>query len=379
MIIKTYQVARHLFRLELPVDKPTGEKILKAYAPFETQTEEPPLFTLHLHLCQELPVPPQEQLLKHFDQELPFLWAFQSNIGYTFGFSLTPGKPEALVCDTVQPTEKTLYLCETSTPEQLTFGLHNALMLTFTRQTAPLDTLLIHSSVICKDQQGYAFLGKSGTGKSTHSRLWLQYIPGSELLNDDNPVIRICHGTPVIFGSPWSGKTPCYKNKEVPLESHCPALTSSSQPHHPPDRQQSIRQSASLLFLRQMGLFNHRLHSSHLGASCHTLQVLSPAVPSRPGSCCAVCPNPANPLTQKSLSDADYRTGLLLFFLHATRNGFIQSFFNNTFWIASFRFFFGKAPCAICGVPVIGTNSSEGTLRIPNRAASSSSSSTFTL
>lgn len=219
MIIKTYQVARHLFRLELPVDKPTGEKILKAYAPFETQTEEPPLFTLHLHLCQELPVPPQEQLLKHFDQELPFLWVFQSNIGYTFGFSLTPGKPEALVCDTVQPTEKTLYLCETSTPEQLTFGLHNALMLTFTRQTAPLDTLLIHSSVICKDQQGYAFLGKSGTGKSTHSRLWLQYIPGSELLNDDNPVIRICHGTPVIFGSPWSGKTPCYKNKEVPLKA----------------------------------------------------------------------------------------------------------------------------------------------------------------
>lgn len=219
MIIKTYQVARHLFRLELPVDKPTGEKILKAYAPFETQMEEPPLFTLHLHLCQELPVPPQEQLLKHFDQELPFLWVFQSNIGYTFGFSLTPGKPEALVCDTVQPTEKTLYLCETSTPEQLTFGLHNALMLTFTRQTAPLDTLLIHSSVICKDQQGYAFLGKSGTGKSTHSRLWLQYIPGSELLNDDNPVIRICHGTPVIFGSPWSGKTPCYKNKEVPLKA----------------------------------------------------------------------------------------------------------------------------------------------------------------
>ena len=231
MIIKTYQVARHLFRLELPVDKPTGEKILKAYAPFETQTEEPPLFTLHLHLCQELPVPPQEQLLKHFDQELPFLWAFQSNIGYTFGFSLTPGKPEALVCDTVQPTEKTLYLCETSTPEQLTFGLHNALMLTFTRQTAPLDTLLIHSSVICKDQQGYAFLGKSGTGKSTHSRLWLQHIPGSELLNDDNPVIRICHGTPVIFGSPWSGKTPCYK-KNGTLQSPTAFITPWSKLSH---------------------------------------------------------------------------------------------------------------------------------------------------
>lgn len=63
------------------------------------------------------------------------------------------------------------------------------------------------------------FSGKERNRKSTHSRLWLQHIPGSELLNDDNPVIRICHGTPVIFGSPWSGKTPCYKNKEVPLKA----------------------------------------------------------------------------------------------------------------------------------------------------------------
>lgn len=219
MIIKTYQVARHLFRLELPIDELTGQKILEAYAPFETLLKKTPLFTLRLNFCEELPVPPQEQLLKHFDQELPLLWVFQSTTGYTFGFSLTPGKPEALVCNTAQPTEKILYMPKTSNPEQLIFGLHNALMLTYTLQTAPLNTLLIHSSVICKNHQGYAFLGKSGTGKSTHSRLWLQYVPESELLNDDNPIIRICHEVPVIFGSPWSGKTPCYKNKEVPLKA----------------------------------------------------------------------------------------------------------------------------------------------------------------
>lgn len=62
-------------------------------------------------------------------------------------------------------------------------------------------------------------LGKSGTGKSTHSRLWLKYIPDTKLLNDDNPAVRIMdNNTIMIYGTPWSGKTPCYKNVGVLLE-----------------------------------------------------------------------------------------------------------------------------------------------------------------
>ena len=62
------------------------------------------------------------------------------------------------------------------------------------------------------------FLGKSGTGKSTHSRMWLNSVEGSELLNDDHPVIRIDEsGTTIAYGSPWSGKTPCYKNLQAPV------------------------------------------------------------------------------------------------------------------------------------------------------------------
>lgn len=80
--------------------------------------------------------------------------------------------------------------------------------------------LLLHSSTVVKDNVGYAFLGVSGTGKSTHSRLWLNHITGAELLNDDNPVVRIKKdGTVWIYGSPWSGKTDCYKNKSVPLKA----------------------------------------------------------------------------------------------------------------------------------------------------------------
>ena len=97
------------------------------------------------------------------------------------------------------------------------FALNNSLMLLYAFATAGLGVLEMHSSVVMKDGKGYLFLGKSGTGKSTHSKLWLTHIPGTELLNDDNPILRLMpDGTARVFGSPWSGKTPCYKVKDVP-------------------------------------------------------------------------------------------------------------------------------------------------------------------
>ena len=72
--------------------------------------------------------------------------------------------------------------------------------------------LSLHASCVLRDGLGYLFMGRSGTGKSTHSRLWLNCFPGSELLNDDNPAIRIVDGLPIVYGTPWSGKTPCWRN-----------------------------------------------------------------------------------------------------------------------------------------------------------------------
>lgn len=81
-------------------------------------------------------------------------------------------------------------------------------------------TILIHASVIAHEERGYVFLGKSGTGKSTHSRLWLEYIESTELLNDDNPAIRLeDDGLVYVYGTPWSGKTSCYKNRRVQLQA----------------------------------------------------------------------------------------------------------------------------------------------------------------
>lgn len=95
------------------------------------------------------------------------------------------------------------------------FALNNAVMMLFAFSTAHRDTLLMHASVVCRHGYGYLFLGRSGTGKSTHSSLWLKNISDCMLLNDDNPAIRIQDGQAKVFGTPWSGKTPCYLNSQA--------------------------------------------------------------------------------------------------------------------------------------------------------------------
>lgn len=73
------------------------------------------------------------------------------------------------------------------------------------------DSLAIHAAAVFQGGKSYLFMGKSGTGKSTHARLWMEHIPGTGLLNDDNPAIRVLFGKAYAFGTPWSGKTPCYR------------------------------------------------------------------------------------------------------------------------------------------------------------------------
>ena len=75
----------------------------------------------------------------------------------------------------------------------------------------------IHSSVVALGGQAYLFLGSSGTGKSTHSAMWIYSFDGCELVNDDNPVLRLEDGRVVVYGSPWSGKTPCYRDVRFPV------------------------------------------------------------------------------------------------------------------------------------------------------------------
>ena len=97
-------------------------------------------------------------------------------------------------------------------------ALDNALMVLFAMASSVRSTALFHSAVVSYQGKGYMFLGRSGTGKSTHASLWRRFIEGTELMNDDNPAVRIRpDGTAMVYGTPWSGKTPCYRNVSCPV------------------------------------------------------------------------------------------------------------------------------------------------------------------
>ena len=87
----------------------------------------------------------------------------------------------------------------------------------------------VHSSAIVCSGRAVLFLGESGTGKSTHTRLWRENIAGAVLLNDDSPFIGVAEGKAAAFGAPWSGKTPCYKQEEYPIAA---IVRLSQAPHN---------------------------------------------------------------------------------------------------------------------------------------------------
>ncbi len=106
------------------------------------------------------------------------------------------------------------------------------------------DGIAIHSSAIESNNRVVLFLGESGTGKSTHTRLWRENIEGAKLLNDDSPIVRMCAGRAVVYGSPWSGKTPCYKNLSYPIAAFCRL---SQAPHNAISRLSTIAAIGAVL------------------------------------------------------------------------------------------------------------------------------------
>ncbi|MBR0036990.1 MAG: hypothetical protein IJP70_05040 [Bacteroidales bacterium] len=100
---------------------------------------------------------------------------------------------------------------------QREYCYNNFLMMLFAFASMDQQTLLFHASVIERNGKAYLFLAKSGTGKSTHSTLWLTHVPGCQLVNDDNPAVGIRNGEVIVYGTPWSGKTPCYRDIQFPV------------------------------------------------------------------------------------------------------------------------------------------------------------------
>lgn len=84
------------------------------------------------------------------------------------------------------------------------------------------ETLLFHGSAIAVDGEAYLFTAKSGTGKSTHTRLWREYFgERAVMVNDDKPLLRITQNGVTVFGTPWDGKHHLSANIAVPLKAVC--------------------------------------------------------------------------------------------------------------------------------------------------------------
>ena len=84
------------------------------------------------------------------------------------------------------------------------------------------DTILFHGSAVAVEGVGYLFTAKSGTGKSTHTRLWREMLgERAVMINDDKPLIKVSEKGITIYGTPWDGKHRLSTNMSVPLRAIC--------------------------------------------------------------------------------------------------------------------------------------------------------------
>lgn len=229
MKTRLYEVAGHVFSVGSNLPESAGVDLfalMDNYEPFAVPSvdgdmPESPLFTLAVEHSTALPEFIEETRQEDEGQEI--LCGHSADGFAMFNFWLRDADVGTLLCSPGY-VQARLVVPDVTNLNSVKFAVNNSLMVLYALATANLGTALFHSATVGYRGKGYMFLGQSGTGKSTHARLWLRYNEGSALLNDDNPVVRFFApespagvARAVVYGSPWSGKTPCYKNESLPL------------------------------------------------------------------------------------------------------------------------------------------------------------------
>ena len=191
------------------------------YAPFEVAEGET-LFTMTVHA--EVPSwleesRPQWKIATAVDELPPFYYGYTFEDKTIYEYLMTREVRAGYLVMNKDYTEGEYYPCPRIGGRTTLFQVNTSLMIQYTFATAGLSTLLLHASVTRYQGRGNLFFGVSGTGKSTHSRLWHEFVPESDLMNDDNPIVRYEEGRFLVYGSPWSGKTVCYRNVVAPVNA----------------------------------------------------------------------------------------------------------------------------------------------------------------
>ena len=215
---KTYKVANHIFRIKAETESFLWEKMVACYGPFEVASED---VVFEVEICDDVYGFEGLELVYSnratVEPDFMGISVFKSENEHYFEFSY-PGSKMINGRLAVSKDYKKARFTLDGTQAQQWYTFNSGMNICFLLATACLDTVFVHASCVRFEGKAYLFLGKSGTGKSTHSRMWLDALEGVELMNDDHPVIRIgSDGHPVAYGSPWSGKTRCYKDVEAPV------------------------------------------------------------------------------------------------------------------------------------------------------------------
>lgn len=267
-----FTIGGHGIRIQFTDNTESDITLLPSFMPFTCKEDknEETLFTLTVD--DTLRPEPQKTLIRNFD----------TGNGDTAVYLLPDGGYQYIIRD-IHGRSCCLLICHDEFRNckcalngnwtMRSFGLNDALMLVYAFAGAYQKTLLIHASCISYKGKAFPFHAKSGTGKSTHTSLWMKYIEEVELMNDDNPIVRIeADGQPYIYGSPWSGKTPCYRNVKVRLG----ALTRIERANdNHLEREPVVQAFASLLPACSSMKWDSTLYN-HL---CNTLSDLIASVP----------------------------------------------------------------------------------------------------
>jgi hypothetical protein len=216
--------------VQITPDHPIPSKVFNSFEPFAVNEQKElqlqnPLLTILLHEEDEKSSP--DILVHSFETDTGNCQLFREGDSFTFRIHSDSALPITL------KTTKGTEVVHAYTPS--IYAIHKAnfifsIWMALSLAGAHRGLSMVHSSVIVYKGKAILFLGESGTGKSTHTELWVNNIEGSYRLNDDSPVVKIVkHAGNVtgsetssdvevlVSGSPWSGKGKIFKNEICPL------------------------------------------------------------------------------------------------------------------------------------------------------------------
>jgi len=188
--------------------------LLPSFASFRTARDAEPAFTFTLTPEPEA-VPKERTLLEENEGDIGTVRLSETEGGYFL--ELVPEGASRPCTMSADPLFTAVRAGVPADEPEASAAVTSMLRIVFAQSILLHGGTSIHASAVVAGMKAYLFLGPSGTGKSTHARLWLRNIPSSRLLNDDNPVIRLRDGVLRAYGTPWSGKTPCYRNESYPV------------------------------------------------------------------------------------------------------------------------------------------------------------------